>query len=241
MFIKVLSFDCANKSLAYTCAIVNVNIFSDLNVFVQQLQTLNPSDPLACIKLLQQLQDTLGGFIKVLKSGSLDVIEGLNVEDVDDLDRVQNLAYTLNTINIDIGQNDVVLIEDQPEARNAPSYAVQIGIQMYYAMQGAQIILVDPRKKNHLTFDPTISLEIFLETCRDSYAANKMHSSANFIHFIRNWKLEHMTAGLSKYDDVSDSFLQILVWFFDKVERRLPRTPVAPIVYSRKPRTVRKK
>ena len=148
---------------------------------------------------------------------------------------MQCLADTLNSLDIELSFDDIVLIENQPEAINSPTFAVQSGIQMYYCSQGIRVELVNPREKNYINFDDSIHHSVFVQECRDLYSANKMHSCANFIHFAAHWNIEYMTRGLEKYDDVADSFMQALAWFSSGYRARVRKQMLMDAVRKPKP------
>lgn len=234
----VLSFDCANKTLAFTHVIVNIDICNELdNLLVNMLSNvrrllgvdmfckLAAGEKTEDINITSELLITflsdwaiilklLDNFIKVRKSGVVDVLSGLNVDETTNIFRIQCLHDTLVSLNIEVDFNTVVLIEEQPDVRNTKSNEVESAIMMYYTIQGARIMTINPTQKNNINFHHSIHRNVFLAGCNNQYQANKMHSSANFMYIVKLFKLNSMLATLdgSKYDDLADSFMQIMAW-----------------------------
>lgn len=250
---KILSFDCAHRSLAYTLADVDVSIISTLNdlalkilkiihdvvgsEILQQLiegdstnywfklHELREKDKPAVdryietfARLIVQVNEHVEGFIKIEKYGVVDVLGGLNTDSVGLVYRSRCLKSTLDNLlrDDDIDNDTIVLIEDQPKAKNFKSSGIQSQLCLYYADN--DIYLMDPKKKNKINFTPELTHEKFLEAYTDSYDANKMHSTANFIHLIENLGIGlniFNTIDDSNYDDLADSFMQIMVFIFE--------------------------
>lgn len=223
-FVEVLSIDCAHKSLAYTHAEVNVDIYKDLEALGRRVMSVFPRDFTSFDQLddesfgvfvdgLVELHDLINGFIKIIQYGVINVLGGLNVKSCSSLFRVRCIKNTIESWNIPSDPELIVLIEDQPNIRNIYSFEVQTQLQHFYA--DSYVINLSPKLKNNIDVDDSISYNYFLTWARDEYDANKKHSSATFLHFIKNFNLTFMVETLDatkfKYDDLADSFMQILV------------------------------
>ncbi len=229
MIQSVVSFDCANRSLAYTFANVNLNYTSLMIQLEQQLcqqyaaYKLDQSEQnlIICARTIAQILYTVDNAIKVIRCGVVDVLGGLNVKETDSVQRTQYLCNILNGLNIDYA-NTTVIIEDQPDI--SASNIIQAQITMYCAaVHGSQIVLIDPSCKNHIDLEPSISYNTFLQHCNSRYQANKMHSAATFMRFIKNFGFEHMLKTINKankYDDLADSFMQLLVYMSPEYRKK---------------------
>lgn len=149
--------------------------------------------------------------IHVHGCGVVDVLGGLNVSDCDQIYRTQCLANTLNVLNL---PDDIsIVIENQPDIMQ--SNVIQAQLMMYFSVTKptSNIYLIEPTAKNAINFDNSIHMKVFMQHGRDKYHANKMHSAANFLHFVRVFGLQKMLVVVDhKYDDLADSFLQLLVY-----------------------------
>lgn len=210
--VDVLSFDCANRSLAYTHASVNVELLKDLSELNEEFKRAATDEDK--LRLLIKLMALMNGFITVMKSGVIDVMDGVKLNETSPVYRVKQLKKVLDTINAELKPGSLVMIEEQPQARNYKSSSVQDQIMMYYA--DYELMLMNPRLKNKICFREDLHHDTFKMTRRDLYAANKDHSKENFKYFIANFGLESMLVGVKpkNYDDLADSFMQIMSYVF---------------------------
>lgn len=238
---EILSFDCANKTLAFVYAQIDLNIHMKLDDATLRLlhnvksnvgnekfiDIISGGKIELSLKLVTDFLDDmsvimniLDNFVKVKKSGVIDVLSGLNISDTTNVFRIQCLHDTLNGLNIQTGFNTIILIEEQPDVRNVKSNEVEAALMMFYTIRGSRIVTIDPTYKNKINLTPDIHRNVFLTNCNSLYQANKMHSSANFMYLLKLFKLDYMldTLNGSKYDDLADSFMQIIAWM--AVERK---------------------
>jgi len=125
-FKTFISFDCAIKSLAFTCMTVNVQIVKCINQVTEStraalIQKYNlaphtslqiamatalkaPDDELiACLLTsYKKLEFLAGTFITVHKSGVYDIISGMNIKEVNLIFKTHCLKQTLDNLNIDL-------------------------------------------------------------------------------------------------------------------------------------------
>jgi hypothetical protein len=152
-------------------------------------------------------------FITVYTIGVLDITGGADMAEIDEIVGSQFLVNSLEGLELHITADTIVLIENQPGARNALSEAIQNRLSTYYyAMYQCKVVSIDPRLKNKINYHPSINYDAFLQAHGDTYEANKGHSVANFLHFIENfgWGNTLMRIPTDNIDDAADSFMQIL-------------------------------
>jgi len=220
----VLSIDCANKSLAFTLARVVPRIYIDKQIS-ETYKTLtsicfnneiNDEQIEIAAQSLFKLKNALSQWIVIVKSGVHDLLGGLSVKEVDSVFRTRCLKDTLNTLNLDLPADTIVIIEDQPSIINLLTVAIQA--QLQYEFAHYSIIMMNPKLKNKINLSDEIDYKVFLQKCKSQYEANKAHSSANFVHMMNTFNLGRMRLGLQrgntmlKYDDLADSFMQIIVY-----------------------------
>jgi hypothetical protein len=80
------------------------------------------------------------------------------------------------------------------------------------------IIIVDAKYKNLLNLDPNNTRQYFIEKYAKTYDANKKHSIANMLVYLKQKKSEHLLDNIKKnnLDDAADSIMQALSWLILK-------------------------
>jgi len=210
---RILSFDCANRSLGVLDADVNVEIEQDLIAFAQTdrlclaIAEAKQGDYTAAYAAVKDLAN-ITEFIKVRFSGVVDVL-GCKLKDTDPIFRVKCLKAALDKLE-PANSDTFVLIERQPPTRNYKSSSVQDQICMYYA--DCKLALMNPRAKNRIHVLAGLEHSVFAKRCRDLYTANKQHSAANIAEFSDCFDL-HLLDGIKKanHDDIADAVMQMLV------------------------------
>lgn len=208
--LRILSFDCANKSLAYFSA-----EFDPLYIAkYKQLRNnvLRENAPIeATAKLLLFLSSQ---FAENIKCGVVDVLDGKKVADTELIHRTKCLKKKLDEIVSIMPAPDLVLIEAQPPNKNHKSSIVQDQLCMYFIDRNIECVLMDPRVKNKYSFDSSLHHDVFICKNPTLYAANKNHSKHNFLKFIKVFNMEYVLDGVKKenIDDLADSFMQIFAY-----------------------------
>lgn len=80
------------------------------------------------------------------------------------------------------------------------------------------IEIIGPSLKNKIDLIKDKPYSTFIQKYTKSYDANKAHSKANFLHWIKVKKVEHMIKGIKKsnIDDIADSVMMSLAWLYIK-------------------------
>lgn len=167
----ILSFDCANRSLAVCGFIDN----------------------------------------KIILMKVFDLTEGKNYTTIE---RARLLKTCLSSINI---APHLVLVEYQMSA-NDKSRCISQQI-LYHYVDICEVVLVGPSLKNKicLSTDDRLAHSTFMEKYSSKYTANKNHTKANFLHWLKLNNCSHMIADnkikKKNIDDIADAFMQILGYF----------------------------
>jgi hypothetical protein len=202
---RVLSFDCANRSLAVCFMSINLNTIDELDVHNDTRITNHTK-----IHMLKVFDLTRG-------------------EKMDTVHRTALLKECLNGVDqliITSGvRPDQVLVEYQMSV-NDKSRCVSNGILYHYScVPGVSVSLVGPTLKNKICFseDETLEYGTFIEKYASKYTANKNHSKANFLYWLDTHNLTNLVRknNIEKknIDDIADAFMQIWGWL--KFGRRL--------------------
>jgi hypothetical protein len=188
----ILSFDCANRSLAVCFMSININTTG-----------------------IRQTEDDIK--IHILKV--FDLTKG---EKIDTVNRTVLLKECLNKIDKLVSASkvkpDQILVEYQMSA-NDKSRCVSNGILYHYScIPDTQVSLVGPTLKNKICFsdDETLDHGTFMEKYASRYTANKNHSKANFLYWLELHKcfnlIEENKIAKKNIDDIADAFMQIWGW-----------------------------
>ena len=80
------------------------------------------------------------------------------------------------------------------------------------------IEIIGPSLKNKISIDKDKPYSYFIQKYMKSYDANKAHSKANFLQWVKNKKCESMIVGIKKknLDDIADSVTMTLAWLYLK-------------------------
>ncbi len=70
--------------------------------------------------------------------------------------------------------------------------------------------------KNLIYFDKTLIHSNFIKKYANNYLANKNHTKYNFLYFLKSFNLMHLIKNIKKknYDDIADSFMQIIAYVY---------------------------
>lgn len=212
--VRVLSFDCANRSLAVCYASIDKS---------------NHTQLLDCIK---KGKDTAEIYLQYAKIHFIKVYDITQGKKLDTVQRTILLKTTLDELDKDIevankaicdgknmgGENvgnviyDQVLIEYQMSA-NDKSRCVSQQLLYHYCGK-AKLKLVGPTLKNKidLSSDGSLSHGTFMAKYTTKYTANKNHSKENFKHYLKKTNNIELIKNIKSknIDDVADAFNQII-------------------------------
>jgi hypothetical protein len=78
--------------------------------------------------------------------------------------------------------------------------------------------IIGPSLKNKISIDKDKPYSYFIQKYMKSYDANKAHSKANFLQWVKNKKCDSMIIGIKKknLDDIADSVTMTLAWLYLK-------------------------
>jgi hypothetical protein len=237
-----LSWDCANRSLAYSYISIDTTVVdrlyqtvTDINDLYESycINTTNcPCDVDEYINILEanyndpeflaRLNTLIDSAIAICNSHityiSADVIDLLNGKKIKDTTEIQRTIMLYNwlkdsPVSTDKIQVEYVIIEHQPYT-NLKSTVVSSQLAFYYANHNP--VFVSPKLKNNICLGPNMEFDKYLISRKKeaSYVARKKHSKDNFLYFIKVRNLHHVIANIPKpyYDDIADSFMQILAY-----------------------------
>jgi hypothetical protein len=208
---NILSFDCANRSLAVCYLTINTNIIHDIYDAVNTA-TLN----IAKLKLLTDQ------YVKIHIMKVYDITG--TAKKVSACDRTSALCKHLKLIdgviagnNPQVNKIDLVLIEYQMPL-NDKTRCMSFQIMYHYKMMhpAAMVVFVGPTLKNKVCFAPHLTYGDFAAKYKSKYAANKHHTTANMLHWLDIFGYRDIlqSNGIKKvnYDDIADAFIQIFGW-----------------------------
>lgn len=216
-----LGWDCAHKSLAQTHVSINIAIIR--NLYDVSIGLLS-NDIEVIFDTLNTMDKMLSDFM-IYKSVSVcDVLCGLNMKDVSEVDRCHAIhKYLISMPAVDPAAT--VIIERQNKVGvvvNVPAIMVSSQLMYFYISKGIKTSLINPKSKNKLTLGPGLSLKELedIELPRHKtprgakYAARKNHTKLNFTHLLTIFGQLNVIKGIKKtyLDDVSDSAMEIFAY-----------------------------
>lgn len=210
---KILSYDCANKSLGYTLFTVDTD-----QIAQNYLPTGKPTPEKIHAKIREDI-DGLNGLVTVESCGVINLFEEM-VKDTDIIYRTKKLRGALDAAGFRQMQDiDAVIVEYQ-YTPGSPSREVSDMLLMYYSDFNIDLFFPSARKKVHFSND--ISYDAFSQKYKKSYDANKAHSIANCNYLAEKLNLETFQTcmdGLpaSNRDDLAESFMNAWVWVVKSV------------------------
>lgn len=210
---RVLSFDCANRSLAICYATI-----TDDAMYARSLSAaLETKDVKKCEELINSY--TIVHILKIV-----DVTKTKTMPPF--IKRTSLLKKALSVIDAEIlkldgdaGKGpDTVLIEYQMSL-NDKSRCVSQQLAMHYIpVVGVTpaVYSVGPTLKNKVHFAADLDHGGFMEKYSTTYAANKNHARKNLEHWLKIHNHEHFLKNVPKknWDDLADAFMQIFGWLY---------------------------
>lgn len=214
--VRYLSFDCANRTLAYSV----INIDNDIPSKLQNIiNTLNTD---ITIEKLFNIKKIINSFIIIEHCDVIDVIgdKSANVSFVKKTKLLDNVLDNLPFKRDNLTDDDWVVIEYQMNNKyKSESHDVLVRLSMYYAKNN--VFIVPPIYKNKISYTPELNHNLYKEKYatinnktkkKSYYRANKLHSKDNLQHFIKTTNQENILVGIKKklYPDLADSIQQVL-------------------------------
>ena len=210
-----LSFDVANKSLAVSLIYFNNDYKHTLDT---KLTTSGVDTKLSSTTDLINFNKKINSVIKYIYYNVEDLIPGKKVKDTDIIERSRSLKNYMNKIKTVIDklkeENNIEKIHLLIEYQLSSNYnANAIYNQIIYEFSNSiyEITVMNPSYKNKIYFHNDLKHSSFIQKYNNNYIANKNHTKANFLYFIKHFNLEHVIKGVKakNIDDLADSFLQI--------------------------------
>lgn len=196
-----LSFDCANKSLAVGLYEIN-------------------KDKIAGT----EGGNIMGGLennIKVLYLDVIDLIPNQKIKDTNLIGRTLSLKNNLLILNSKIeplittvDEPIQVMIEYQMHVNDKSRTIFNQLIYEYSEIPKYKITIVKPIIKNTIHLSDDLQYGDFIAKYSSNYRCNKVHSKANFLYFINEFKLQSMIKHIKKsnLDDIADTFMQVVAY-----------------------------
>jgi hypothetical protein len=204
-----LSFDVANKSLAVSLIYFNNDVKQYKNNISNSINSIND---------LIELNKKINSIINYIYYNVEDLIPGKKVKDTTILERsssLKNYLYKIKEIINKLKEEEYIdkihlLIEYQLSS-NYNANAIYNQIIYEFSNDLYEITVMNPSYKNKIYFHHDLKHSSFIQKYNNNYIANKNHTKANFLYFIKHFNLEHVIKGIKakNIDDLADSFLQI--------------------------------
>ena len=205
--INVLSFDCANRSLAVCYVTINGNIMGDLTTAHREGR-------------VDEVHRLVNSHVSIHLLRVYDVTKGGHIETVE---RARLLKECLNSVDVELSKlpgpertPQAVLIEYQMLANDKSRCVSQQIVYHYAGREGIAVELVGPSLKNKVFFAKGLEYGFFAEKYASKYTANKNHAKANLLYWLRLYDsmgiIEKSAIKKANLDDAADAFMQIFGW-----------------------------
>ena len=205
---KILSYDCANKSLGYTLFTVCVDDIA------QKYLPIGKPTPEKIHDMIRKDIEGLKNLITIESCGVINLFEEM-VKNTNIIYRTKKLRQALDTAGFGkMNDIDAVVVEYQ-YTPGSPSREVSDMLLMYYSNFNINLFFPSARKKVHFSDD--ISYAEFSVKYKKSYDANKAHSIANCNYLAEVLELTEFQTCMgelpaSNRDDLAESLLNAWVW-----------------------------
>ena len=206
---KILSIDCANKTLAVVGITTNISDLHKLLHFINQsihiigkITDLNKLEEI--IATIEQLYFLLW---RISYAECVDLIPGKKSKEVSVVERCTLLKNFITKVN-KIFPADVVLIENQMTP-NEKTHGIMYCLAYEYSEKS---IIVNPRIKNKLNFGAG-TLSDFIMNYADIGKANKEHVIANFNIILTRIKYSHPNINKKTISHIGDAVFQVIAYY----------------------------
>ncbi len=202
-----LSFDVANKSLAVSLIYFNNEYKDVLNN--NKIENTNG---------LIQFNKKIHNIIDYIYYNVEDLIPGKKVKETTIIERSNSLKIYMDKIKNIIHKmkeekkiDNIYLLIEYQLSSNYNANAIYNQIIYEFSNEIYEIIIMNPSYKNKIFFHKDLKHSSFIQKYNNNYIANKNHTKANFLYFIKSFNLDHVIKGIKakNIDDLADSFLQI--------------------------------
>jgi hypothetical protein len=210
---RILSFDCANKSLGYCLFDINTDEIAS------KYKCVGKPNVEKIHKAIQADLAGLNGAIVVQRCGVVRLFDD-KVKDTTIVYRCKKLKQALDGLDLcDRADINHVVVEYQYVA-GSHSREVSDCLFMYFADSNAHLFFPSARKK--LQFTAELAYEGFRASYAQSYLANKAHSVANMKFIAEKLNLTRLNECLlelnvANHDDLAESFLNAYMWFVKEI------------------------
>ena len=179
------------------------------------------NDNINSINDLIELNKKINNIIKYIYYNVEDLIPGKKVKETGILERsssLKNYLYKIKEIVNILKEEECIekihlLIEYQLSS-NYNANAIYNQIIYEFSNDIYEITVMNPSYKNKVYFNKDLKHSNFIQKYNNNYIANKNHTKANFLYFIKHFNIEHVIKNVKakNIDDLADSFLQIFVF-----------------------------
>ena len=130
------------------------------------------------------------------------------------LNILKNILF-LNLIKLNINQI-LLLIELQPSFNDKSRTTFNQIVYEFSSNEMFKIKIINPMYKNLISFTKELQHYNFIKKYSNNYLANKNHTKENFLFFINTFNMKYLIQNIKKknYDDIADSFMQIIAYIF---------------------------
>lgn len=232
---KILSWDCANKSLAWSYIIIDTSIFKDFHDIKREFENIEEEFKIInqnfefekyseLIYKIKLIYNKIDNFIKVLFYGVVDLLDGKPLKDFNEVERTKILYKWLESS--EVAKNKLlpdtdILIEHQPSRIGAKTNnkSTMIGHQLLFYYADYNLFLVNPKLKNNITIGGYEYSEILIQEIKRkktksdaSYSARKKHSVLCFCYLMDVMNIPIVSIKKKNIDDLADATMQVFPW-----------------------------
>ncbi len=196
-----LSFDIANRSLAFTLMIYDKKELSEkLRAAGGDLMTIDAS---------------IRSCVNIIACEVHDLTQGIKLKNSSQKKRTLQLKALLKRIDgmvTDTGRGDVRVLLEYQMSINKKANVIFSQIYYHFAEHGP--VAIRPCYKNMVSLSDSLHYSEFSAKYANSYCANKAHAKANFLFFLESFGFNKFLDSIKKknVDDAADSFMQILAY-----------------------------
>ena len=199
----------------------------------------------AILMYLTRLNDIIDNIIEPILFDVVDLIPGKKLKETDTIMRAERLkAYLISVDNFissykvnnppreKTNYNTKILLEYQmgpnDKSRNVGSQILyhysnsDNGFKSSYIASPGEIVkdvsieIIGPSLKNKINLDPANNYQSFIRKYTKTYDANKKHSIANMMIWLKRKNKLEMISKIKKsnYDDIADAITMTLAWIY---------------------------
>lgn len=213
----ILSWDCANKTLAWSYMRIDLDLYVDVKTRLIECTTCN--DPDTFRDTILSCNRDLDHVITYISKGVVDLLPGKKLCEVNDVQRTSLLAKWIAASPVAIDKLDPstsVIIEAQPPRigvmQNRSASAVQYQLMFYYV--NFNTLLLSPKLKNN-TCDALYGkpvIEPGKKTASKAYRDRKKQTveTVTKLAALFNWENPFANLLAKSHDDLADSTMQAL-------------------------------